>query len=133
VVIELGREACLTWSGGLSCAGSISFVGSGSRSSPGRRVPAGGSFTEANESSSIHLLFPCLSPPAARYFRPTPEKLPFAGDSSSGANRDRTGDLLLAKQALSQLSYGPARVESNAAPEAARAGQRRPVDVPGRR
>ena len=25
-----------------------------------------------------------------------------------GANRDRTGDLLLAKQALSQLSYGPA-------------------------
>jgi hypothetical protein len=28
-------------------------------------------------------------------------------DFSSGANRDRTGDLLLAKQALSQLSYGP--------------------------
>ena len=26
-----------------------------------------------------------------------------------GANRDRTGDLLLAKQALSQLSYGPER------------------------
>jgi hypothetical protein len=26
----------------------------------------------------------------------------------SGASRDRTGDLLLAKQALSQLSYGPA-------------------------
>ena len=26
---------------------------------------------------------------------------------SSGANRDRTGDLLRAKQALSQLSYGP--------------------------
>ena len=25
-----------------------------------------------------------------------------------GASRDRTGDLLLAKQALSQLSYGPA-------------------------
>jgi hypothetical protein len=24
-----------------------------------------------------------------------------------GADRDRTGDLLLAKQALSQLSYGP--------------------------
>ena len=31
----------------------------------------------------------------------------FAGLSSDGANRDRTGDLLLAKQALSQLSYGP--------------------------
>src|SRR6478609_8348757 len=29
---------------------------------------------------------------------------PSLGD---GANRDRTGDLLLAKQALSQLSYGP--------------------------
>jgi hypothetical protein len=28
----------------------------------------------------------------------------------SGANRDRTGDLLLAKQALSQLSYGPAEL-----------------------
>jgi hypothetical protein len=27
--------------------------------------------------------------------------------SAGGANRDRTGDLLLAKQALSQLSYGP--------------------------
>jgi hypothetical protein len=26
----------------------------------------------------------------------------------NGASRDRTGDLLLAKQALSQLSYGPA-------------------------
>jgi hypothetical protein len=29
---------------------------------------------------------------------------------AGGANRDRTGDLLLAKQALSQLSYGPALV-----------------------
>jgi hypothetical protein len=26
---------------------------------------------------------------------------------AGGANRDRTGDLLLAKQALSQLSYSP--------------------------
>ena len=26
---------------------------------------------------------------------------------AGGANRDRTDDLLLAKQALSQLSYGP--------------------------
>jgi hypothetical protein len=33
------------------------------------------------------------------------KKAPFAG--IYGANRDRTGDLLLAKQALSQLSYGP--------------------------
>ena len=30
-----------------------------------------------------------------------------AADVAGGANRDRTGDLLLAKQALSQLSYGP--------------------------
>jgi hypothetical protein len=29
---------------------------------------------------------------------------------AGGANRDRTGDLLLAKQALSQLSYGPEEV-----------------------
>jgi hypothetical protein len=29
----------------------------------------------------------------------------------SGASRDRTGDLLLAKQALSQLSYGPEETE----------------------
>ena len=28
-------------------------------------------------------------------------------ENPSGASRNRTGDLLLAKQALSQLSYGP--------------------------
>ena len=33
-----------------------------------------------------------------------------SGARSGGANRDRTDDLLLAKQALSQLSYGPERV-----------------------
>ena len=33
-----------------------------------------------------------------------------AGAGAGGANRDRTDDLLLAKQALSQLSYGPAFV-----------------------
>ena len=31
----------------------------------------------------------------------------FLKPGPGGANRDRTGDLLLAKQALSQLSYGP--------------------------
>jgi hypothetical protein len=31
----------------------------------------------------------------------------FSGAFSDGASRDRTGDLLLAKQALSHLSYGP--------------------------
>jgi hypothetical protein len=35
------------------------------------------------------------------------QNLPISRHFSSGANRDRTGDLLLAKQALSQLSYGP--------------------------
>ena len=32
---------------------------------------------------------------------------PAVRQDTGGANRDRTGDLLLAKQALSQLSYGP--------------------------
>ena len=32
-----------------------------------------------------------------------------SGSKSGGARRDRTDDLLLAKQALSQLSYGPLR------------------------
>ena len=31
-----------------------------------------------------------------------------------GARRDRTDDLLLAKQALSQLSYGPSRDQASA-------------------
>src|SRR4051812_50067564 len=33
-----------------------------------------------------------------------------------GASRDRTGDLLLAKQALSQLSYGPVGAECSGGP-----------------
>ena len=32
---------------------------------------------------------------------------------SGGARRDRTDDLLLAKQALSQLSYGPVRYQKS--------------------
>jgi hypothetical protein len=35
----------------------------------------------------------------------------FAGTETGGARRDRTDDLLLAKQALSQLSYGPFRTK----------------------
>ena len=35
-------------------------------------------------------------------------KCAISGGKGDGASRDRTGDLLLAKQALSQLSYGPA-------------------------
>jgi hypothetical protein len=38
----------------------------------------------------------------------TRRKARFARAFASGASRNRTGDLLLAKQALSQLSYGPA-------------------------
>ena len=40
---------------------------------------------------------------------------------AGGANRDRTDDLLLAKQALSQLSYGPA-VPLHALSDRARVG-----------
>jgi hypothetical protein len=39
------------------------------------------------------------------------------GSGVGGARRDRTDDLLLAKQALSQLSYGPGR-RSRQKPEA---------------
>jgi hypothetical protein len=46
--------------------------------------------------------------------------------SEYGANRDRTGDLLLAKQALSHLSYGPVRPEFTGrfAPFCIRSGER---------
>ena len=38
---------------------------------------------------------------------PENERPGISGVCASGASRDRTGDLLLAKQALSHLSYGP--------------------------
>ncbi len=44
----------------------------------------------------------------------------------NGANRDRTGDLLLAKQALSQLSYGPATPNIGDAVACPAAGKQRP-------
>jgi hypothetical protein len=43
--------------------------------------------------------------------RPTRPIADGMGLRGHGASRDRTGDLLLAKQALSQLSYGPVRAE----------------------
>ena len=54
------------------------------------------------------------APPSRKQARKTtPMKTPPANAppaaEAGGANRVRTGDLLLAKQALSQLSYGPAR------------------------
>jgi hypothetical protein len=47
----------------------------------------------------------------------------FDGDQSGGARRDRTDDLLLAKQALSQLSYGPSEAKR----------QRSATEAPNRR
>ena len=56
---------------------------------------------EQNEGCAFALLcpLPCLL--ARRSPAPAVRQHP------GGANRDRTGDLLRAKQALSQLSYGP--------------------------
>jgi len=44
----------------------------------------------------IHLLLPCFFPSRRGYF-PSLQKQPFTRDLVSGASRDRTGDLLLAK------------------------------------
>ncbi len=44
---------------------------------------------------------------------------------SGGARRDRTDDLLLAKQALSQLSYGPEPVDNEGTRQSAFAKLRR--------
>ena len=44
---------------------------------------------------------------------PAPAYRLLALSIAGGANRDRTDDLLLAKQALSQLSYGPAFLTPN--------------------
>ena len=41
---------------------------------------------------------------------------------NGGAGRDRTDDILLAKQALSQLSYGPFLVTSSAGGDIRRLG-----------
>lgn len=52
--------------------------------------------------------------PTQTHFRMTDHRRPSLLDTShlhkkmvGGAGRDRTDDILLAKQALSQLSYGP--------------------------
>jgi hypothetical protein len=45
-----------------------------------------------------------LSPEVANFRFPIPDHW---HQETGGAERDRTDDLLLAKQALSQLSYGP--------------------------
>ena len=56
------------------------------------------------------MLLPGFFPSRLGYF-PSLRKQPVTRDLVSGASRDRTGDLLLAKQALSQLSYGPWSLE----------------------
>ena len=56
-----------------------------------------------------------------------------------GADQDRTGDLLNAIQALSQLSYGPTRGENaskqspDCQPESVRGAALRPMLDPGRK
>ena len=50
----------------------------------------------------------CLVSPSLLEVRSTNAK-------AGGARRDRTDDLLLAKQALSQLSYGPFRDQASVA------------------
>ena len=53
--------------------------------------------------------------------------------TAGGARRDRTDDLLLAKQALSQLSYGPFRWLEPGVGDRSRAGQRPNLTRPNRR
>ena len=48
--------------------------------------------------------------------RPTSRKNPAAPAANGGADRARTDDLRLARAALSQLSYSPARARPPAAP-----------------
>ena len=52
-------------------------------------------------------------------------------DASGGARRDRTDDLMLAKHALYQLSYGPnrERVVGDPAVQDGRPGQTRTADL----
>jgi hypothetical protein len=63
--------------------------------------------TTLTGSLMIRLLASCL-PPRFVWNHRTSRKSVCSRAFRSGASRDRTGDLLLAKQALSQLSYGPA-------------------------
>ena len=57
-------------------------------------------FKERSSSREPARSHACIARGAYVAARPEPRKV-------GGASRDRTGDLLLAKQALSQLSYGP--------------------------
>ena len=61
---------------------------------------------DASEEAPINLASSATLIADSSWFLP-PCAFRLASSFSGGANRDRTGDLLLAKQALSQLSYGP--------------------------
>jgi hypothetical protein len=67
--------------------------------------PRSGGFQNASIGNALRTLPPRPPSPKGGIYR----------KFVSGASRDRTGDLLLAKQALSQLSYGPEVTESNGA------------------
>ena len=62
----------------------------------------------------MRFLFTMFNNPPGLFEKKTTAKLSFFKDgqspaiaASGGARRDRTDDLMLAKHALSQLSYGP--------------------------
>ena len=83
-------------------------------------IPDGDStqpMTFVTRSARIDLLF-TMSDITRAPAKPTTRGLIFSRTNfgacapSGGARRDRTDDLLLAKQALSQLSYGPDRNEA---------------------
>src|SRR4029077_14145301 len=82
----------------------------------GPRLPDGGMRTHVRFPPSNEARLAALqsdvergaSPPTTSQAKPSGGLGRFDLRQDGGANRDRTGDLLLAKQALSQLSYGPA-------------------------
>jgi hypothetical protein len=96
--------------GSISVSRSLSSLGTGFAGRPG--LPRG------RDANPFRLPAQPAEPRSASERDPrapkTPKAQPPLGElgrfdlrQDGGANRDRTGDLLLAKQALSQLSYGP--------------------------
>ena len=100
-----GREPVATCG---PCAGRQSSVRRGRTTSPDREAFVGAS-SPTNDSSRGQTFESCV---AARElnFRSSvagATELKRFSEFLRGADRDRTGDLLTASQALSQLSYGP--------------------------
>jgi hypothetical protein len=73
---------------------------------PAPLIPVARVTGEAARHRSQAMLDLCLISAVARRYGQS-QNMPISRHFVNGANRDRTGDLLLAKQALSQLSYGP--------------------------